>query len=73
MKLGYSKRNRKSKDIDNRRNGDFGPVVVPKSKRNISGIEDKIISLYARGMSTRDIHDQINEIYRIEVSSYKYQ
>lgn len=92
MELGYSKRDRKSKDIDNRRNGytsknvktkfgqmqldiprdrngDFEPAVVPKNKRNISGIEDKIISLYARGMSTRDIHDQINEIYGIEVSS----
>ncbi len=92
MELGYPKRDRKSKDTDNRRNGhtqknvktqfgqmqldiprdrngDFEPVVVPKNKRNISGIEDKIISLYARGMSTRDIHDQINDIYGIEVSA----
>ncbi|WP_425449739.1 IS256 family transposase [Dethiothermospora halolimnae] len=51
------------------RNGEFEPKVVPKNKRNISGIEQKIISLYARGMSTRDIHDQINEIYGIEVSA----
>ncbi len=88
MELGYSKRDMKNKDTDNRRNGytqktvktclgqmeldvprdrngEFEPVVVPKNKRDISGIEDKIISLYARGMSTRDIHNQINEIYGI--------
>lgn len=92
MDLGYSKRDRKNKDTDNRRNGhtqktvksqygkmeldiprdrngEFEPIVVPKNKRDISGIEDKIISLYARGMSTRDIHNQINDIYGIEVSA----
>ncbi|MBV1820518.1 IS256 family transposase, partial [Bacteroidales bacterium MSK.15.36] len=56
-------------DIPRDRNGEFEPVVVPKNKRNISGIEQKIISLYARGMSTRDIHDQIKDIYGIEMSA----
>ncbi len=51
------------------RNGEFEPVVVPKNVRNISGIEDQVISLYARGMSTRDIHDQLKDIYGIEVSA----
>lgn len=41
------------------RNGDFEPKLVPKYQRDISGIEEKVISLYARGMSTRDIHDQL--------------
>ena len=56
-------------DIPRDRNGEFEPVIVPKYQRNISGIEEKIISLYAHGMSTRDIHDQIKEIYGIEVSA----
>lgn len=51
------------------RNSEFEPVVVPKNKRNISGIEDKVILLYARGMSTRDIHDQVKDIYGIELSA----
>ena len=56
-------------DIPRDRNGEFEPLIVPKYQRNISGIEEKIISLYAHGMSTRDIHDQIKEIYGIEVSA----
>ena len=56
-------------DIPRDRNGEFEPIIVPKYQRNISGIEEKVISLYAHGMSTRDIHDQIKEIYGIEVSA----
>lgn len=56
-------------EVPRDRNGSFEPVVVPKNKRDISGIEDKVISLYARGMSTRDIHDQVKEIYGIELSA----
>ncbi|KKH59507.1 transposase, partial [Methanosarcina mazei] len=51
------------------RNGEFEPIAVPKNVRNISGIEEQVISLYARGMSTRDIHDQLNDIYGIELSA----
>jgi transposase-like protein len=43
------------------------PIIVPKHSSDISHIEDKIISLYARGMSTRDINDTVNEIYGINV------
>lgn len=56
-------------DIPRYRNGEFEPKIVPKHKRDISGIEEKIIALYAKGMSTRDIHDQIKEIYGIDVSA----
>ena len=56
-------------DIPRDRNGEFEPVVVPKHTRDISGIEEQIISLYARGMSTRDIHDQVKDLYGIEVSA----
>lgn len=51
------------------RNGDFEPKIVPKNKRDVSGIEDKIISLYGRGLSTREINDQIQDLYGIEISS----
>ena len=51
------------------RNGEFEPIIVPKNKRDISGIEDKIISLYTRGLSTREINAQIQDLYGIEVSA----
>ena len=51
------------------RNGDFEPHIVPKNKRDVSGIEDKIISLYGRGLSTREINEQIQDLYGIEVSA----
>ena len=72
---GYSKKTVKTQygsiplDIPRDRESEFEPVIVPKNKRDISGIEEKIIGLYSRGMSTRDIHDQINELYGIEVSA----
>ena len=50
------------------RNSEFEPKVVPKRKKDISGIEQKIISMYAKGLSTRQISDQIEEIYGFEVS-----
>lgn len=51
------------------REGEFEPIVVPKNKRDISGIEEKVISLYSMGMSTRDIHAQVKDIYGIELSA----
>ncbi|MBO5375888.1 MAG: IS256 family transposase [Bacilli bacterium] len=51
------------------RNGEFEPKIVPKNKRDVSGIEDKIISLYGRGLSTREINEQIQDLYGIEVSA----
>lgn len=56
-------------DIPRDRNGEFEPVLIPKHQRDISGIEDKVISLYGRGMSTRDIHDQLQDLYGIELSA----
>ncbi len=49
------------------RNGEFEPKIVPK--RDVSGIEDKIISLYGRGLTTREINEQIQDLYGIEVSA----
>ena len=51
------------------RNGEFEPKIVPKNTRDVSGIEDKIISLYGRGLTTREINEQIQDIYGIEVSA----
>ena len=51
------------------RNGEFEPKIVPKSTRDVSGIEDKIISLYGRGLTTREINEQIQDLYGIEVSA----
>ena len=48
------------------RNGEFEPKIVPKNTRDVSGIEDKILSLYAKGLSTCDINEQIQELYGIE-------
>jgi transposase-like protein len=50
------------------RNSTFSPMFVPKHSRMIDNIEDVVIGLYARGMNTRDIEDQIREIYKIEIS-----
>ena len=50
------------------RNSDFEPKVVPKYRRDISQIEGKIIAMYARGMSTRQISDQVKDIYGFEIS-----
>ena len=72
---GYSTKTLKSQygefpiEIPRDRNGEFEPKLIPKYQRDISGIEEKVISLYARGMSTRDIHDQLQDLYGIELSA----
>jgi putative transposase len=50
------------------RNGSFDPVIVPKGETRFRGFDDKIISMYARGMTTRDIQSHLEEIYGVEVS-----
>lgn len=56
-------------DVPGDREGEFEPKLILKYKKDISGIEEKVISLYARGMSTRDIHDQIQDLYGMELSA----
>jgi transposase-like protein len=55
-------------DVPRDREGSFEPRLVPKRKRMIDTIEDAVISLYAKGMSTEDISCQINELYGVSVS-----
>jgi putative transposase len=50
------------------RNGTFEPQAVPKHKRRLDGFDDKVLALYARGMSTRDIQGHLRELYGTEVS-----
>jgi len=51
------------------REGEFEPVAVKKHQNDVSSIEDRILSMYARGMSTRDINSHLEEIYGLEVSA----
>jgi transposase-like protein len=55
-------------DVPQDRESSFEPKVVKKRQKDISAIDQKIISMYARGMTTRQISEQIDEIYGFEVS-----
>jgi putative transposase len=55
-------------DTPRDRNGSFEPRIVRKRQRRFEGFDDKIIALYARGMSTRDIKAHLAEIYGVDVS-----
>lgn len=50
------------------REASFEPQIVPKRKRDVSAIETKVISMYAKGLSQRDIADTIEDIYGFEIS-----
>jgi hypothetical protein len=50
------------------RNGDFEPAIVPKKQNRIAGLDKKILSLYAKGMSLSDIKAQIYELYEADSS-----
>jgi putative transposase len=55
-------------EVPRDRNGQFSPQIIPKYQTRFNGLDDKIISMYARGMPTRDIQDHLREIYGVEVS-----
>lgn len=55
-------------DVPRDRNGTFEPKLVKKHQRSFKGFDDKILSMYARGMSVRDIQAHLAEIYGTEVS-----
>jgi putative transposase len=50
------------------RNGEFEPQIVRKNQTRWTGFDDKILSMYARGMSTREIQGHLEEMYQVEVS-----
>jgi len=51
------------------RKGEYDPQVVKKRQTDITGLESKIISMYAKGMSTRDIQEHLESIYGVEFSA----
>ena len=51
------------------RQGSFDPLLIAKYQRRFPGFDDKIISMYARGMSTREIAGHLRDLYGIEVSA----
>ena len=71
---GYSKKtiNTQMGELDIKvprdRNGEYEPKIIGKYNRNVDGMEEKILLLYACGMSQRDIAEQIKNLYDVEIS-----
>lgn len=55
-------------EVPRDREGEFEPRIVGKHQRRFEGFDDKILSMYARGMSTREIQGHLYEIYGVEIS-----
>lgn len=55
-------------DVPRDRDSSFDPKIVAKGQTRFSGFDDKILSLYARGMTTREIQSHLEEMYQVEVS-----
>jgi transposase-like protein len=70
----YSKKVRTSEGdtgvrIPRDRNGEYEPKILRKYASNTNELEEKIIGLYAKGLSTRDIQDTLNDLYGVEISA----
>lgn len=71
---GYSKKTVRSEygevdiQVPRDREGEFEPAIVKKHQSNVTGIEDQILAMYAKGVSTRDIQDHLQQLYGIDVS-----
>jgi len=74
---GYSSKGKKVKtkngeieiDMPRDRKGEFEPIIVGKRQRVLEGLDEKVIAMYARGMTLKDIREMIKEIYKIELSN----
>src|SRR5579862_259 len=55
-------------DTPRDRQGTFEPQLIAKHQRRLAGFDEKILALYAKGMTTRDIQDVVKELYGVEVS-----
>lgn len=72
---GYSKKNVVSSmgeislDIPRDRHNEFEPQIVKKNQTDISNIEDQVLSMYAKGMTTRDISDHLKTVYGVDASA----
>ena len=56
-------------DIPRDRKGDFEPQIVKKNQTDISNIEDQVLSMYAKGMTTRDISSHLKDVYGVDASA----
>src|SRR5437588_6875791 len=56
-------------DTPRDRDGTFEPVLIPKHQRRVPGFDEKILALYAKGMTTRDIQEIVKQLYGVEVSA----
>ena len=71
---GYSKKAVKTQlgavdvKVPRDRNGEYEPQIIGKYSRNADGMEEKILGLYACGMSQRDISEQIKSLYDVDIS-----
>lgn len=50
------------------RDGSFAPIIIEKGQNKLTGFEDKVVSLYAKGMSTRDIENVLKDLYGVKIS-----
>lgn len=72
---GYSKKTVTSSfgeidlDIPRDRKGEFEPQIIRKNQTDISNIEDQVLSMYAKGMTTRDISDHLKSVYGVDASA----
>jgi putative transposase len=55
-------------EVPRDREGDFEPAVIKKHQKDVAGIEEQILALYAKGVTVRDIQAHLNQLYGIEVS-----
>ena len=55
-------------DVPRDRDGSFEPQLLKKRERRLAGFDDRILALYARGMTVRDIRDHLEEMYGVDVS-----
>lgn len=71
---GYSKKKIKTQygeseiKVPRDRDASFNPMIVPKRESMVEGLEEVIVSLYAKGMSISDIEEQVREVYKFDVS-----
>jgi transposase-like protein len=55
-------------EVPRDREGEHEPVIVKKHQKNLTGLEEQVIALYGKGMTTRDIQDHLNQMYGVEIS-----
>ena len=56
-------------EVPRDRDSSFDPVLVPNGKRRLSGFNDLVVGLVARGMTTRDVRDHVADVYQVDISA----